>query len=963
MLALPPKLPDAPAVYSVVNEQAFRTALTRYFQQQRTDAAVADPNQAPSALNGTLVKSIGGGVLGNTLVTEASGLLTVGENLRVAGTTALASTLSVGGAVTAASSATFGGPVSIGASPASTGDLRFKANSSLQFRNGANSGDVYGLGVTTGDILLLGGAGSTALVAAVNGLTWLDIDNALNTQWTAHDLTATLTGDVEIDVTRSLTVAVSRGIDLSDASAFGITVSATADIDIGAGTDGTGNLGLSGAGGISTLDLTNTRLLGSSAGDIRFVASGGTAILQMSGTTSAFTGAVTATATVQGTQLLSTVATGTAPLTVASTTLVSNLTANYLGASGQDAAFFQNSSNQNAGTLPSGRLTGAYSGITGVGTLASGAVPFSLLTPGTAGAGDYVFPANLAVTTQGTFGQVGTPSGSTRSVLANLGISIFRGAAQPVMDFFRANTSLSAPSAVGNNDVLGTFQFGGWDGSAYNTGPSYAATAKSTWSGTNREAQLEFRTVANGSTAATLRWIMQSAGHFIPNSDNTLDLGGTGNRLQSGYFGTNLSVGGNFLAGTTPANPAAQNYAQWDNTAGTFATLGVSWSQYRYGGGAQWTGNYAGGTSGAPTVPPASAVMLQIAATGWDSGTGNFGASTRARFQLTAAENWISGSAEGTSAKLLLTRPTTQTTSEVLRWGTGPWDALSSTTGGRAVDQTLLIDQFGTQGSGNYGPSLGFTGIANSGRRYAALVLRQTTSDPDQNGLSLWVHNSATNTDPMVELARFSRAGDLDTELFGGLFLSGQINSSVATGTAPFVVASTTLVANLHAASADTGTTQSAADNSTKLATTAYVDRAPASVTATSAAPSGTTSATAVMMGLGATATITPVKSGRVLFTVSGQVANNTAGDGATLDLRTGTGTAPTNGAAVTGTLRGLAQTVTSVSAAQKSGFTVSAVVTGLTLNTAVWFDLSLLRVTGGTATLTGITATALEFD
>ncbi len=44
-----------------------------------------------------------------------------------------------------------------------------------------------------------------------------------------------------------------------------------------------------------------------------------------------FTGTVVAGSTIQGTQLISTVATGTAPITVASSTLVSNLNSNYLG--------------------------------------------------------------------------------------------------------------------------------------------------------------------------------------------------------------------------------------------------------------------------------------------------------------------------------------------------------------------------------------------------------------------------------------------------------------------------------------------------------------------------------------------------------------------------------------------------------------------------------------------------------
>lgn len=130
----------------------------------------------------------------------------------------------------------------------------------------------------------------------------------------------------------------------------------------------------------------------------------------------------------------------------------------------------------------------------------------------------------------------------------------------------------------------------------------------------------------------------------------------------------------------------------------------------------------------------------------------------------------------------------------------------------------------------------------------------------------------------------------------------------------------------------------------------------------TSAAPTGTTSATAVMMGLGGTATLTPNTSTRLHITVSFQAANNTVNDGITCDLRYGTGAAPTNGAAVTGTLVGIAQTRTSLVAADRAGMTFSGVITGLTQGTAYWFDVSALAVTGGTASITGVTITAHEF-
>lgn len=130
----------------------------------------------------------------------------------------------------------------------------------------------------------------------------------------------------------------------------------------------------------------------------------------------------------------------------------------------------------------------------------------------------------------------------------------------------------------------------------------------------------------------------------------------------------------------------------------------------------------------------------------------------------------------------------------------------------------------------------------------------------------------------------------------------------------------------------------------------------------TSATPTGTTSATAVMAGLGATLSLTPAKSTRVRLVISGQMSNSTINDGVTLDARYGTGTAPANGDAVTGTLAGIAQTATSLVALQRSGFCLQAIITGLTIGTAYWFDFSELAVTGGTAAAFGVTANVYEF-
>jgi hypothetical protein len=114
-----------------------------------------------------------------------------------------------------------------------------------------------------------------------------------------------------------------------------------------------------------------------------------------------------------------------------------------------------------------------------------------------------------------------------------------------------------------------------------------------------------------------------------------------------------------------------------------------------------------------------------------------------------------------------------------------------------------------------------------------------------------------------------------------------------------------------------------------------------------------------VMMGLAGT--ITPTASGKVHFSVCGDIANSVIADGSNVQLRTGTGTAPINGAALTGTTRGSLVKHTSPVAATKFPFCVQYTVTGLTLATAVWIDVGLAAVTGGNASIADVDIVADE--
>lgn len=134
----------------------------------------------------------------------------------------------------------------------------------------------------------------------------------------------------------------------------------------------------------------------------------------------------------------------------------------------------------------------------------------------------------------------------------------------------------------------------------------------------------------------------------------------------------------------------------------------------------------------------------------------------------------------------------------------------------------------------------------------------------------------------------------------------------------------------------------------------------PVSTQSSPADPTGTANTTGKMMGLAGT--ITPAVSGRVRITITGTIFNPTAiADGAKVQIRTGTGTAPANADALTGTAAGSLVQYIAATTAQKAPFSLTAVVTGLTLATAIWIDVGLAAITGGTATIADLTITAQE--
>jgi hypothetical protein len=128
--------------------------------------------------------------------------------------------------------------------------------------------------------------------------------------------------------------------------------------------------------------------------------------------------------------------------------------------------------------------------------------------------------------------------------------------------------------------------------------------------------------------------------------------------------------------------------------------------------------------------------------------------------------------------------------------------------------------------------------------------------------------------------------------------------------------------------------------------------------------PTGTTSGTGVMMGLGvANATsITPAVTGKVALIISGDVFNaGGVGDGVRYQASYGSGTPPVNGAAITGTQCGAFPKYVSSTTAGKMGFAVNCIITGLTVGTIYWIDLVVAATVGGTATVENVSVSANE--
>lgn len=138
----------------------------------------------------------------------------------------------------------------------------------------------------------------------------------------------------------------------------------------------------------------------------------------------------------------------------------------------------------------------------------------------------------------------------------------------------------------------------------------------------------------------------------------------------------------------------------------------------------------------------------------------------------------------------------------------------------------------------------------------------------------------------------------------------------------------------------------------------------PGIVSVTPSDPNAATSATYVMAGLGVAGAnawvLTPQSTGRILLVATGVMTSGTTGSTCTVQLSFGTGSAPANAAAVTGTQQGGQVFITSLTGVLTQAFALSTVLTGQALSTALWFDIA-QKSSGGTLQLQKLTLVGIE--
>lgn len=214
--------------------------------------------------------------------------------------------------------------------------------------------------------------------------------------------------------------------------------------------------------------------------------------------------------------MTSTIVTGTPPFTIASTTLVTNLNADQLDS--QHGAFYRDAGNLNAGTILSARLSGVYSGITGLGTQVQA---LDMGAKDIANVGNFFVADTFGVvvghTAQIDFGATpefqvlgtGTPD-------ASMGFARFENnASGPDVRFLKSRgATIGTNVIVQSGDTIGRIRWQAADGGDFNTPAAEISVQIDGTPGLNdMPGRILFRTTPDGASSVITRIIVHAAGN------------------------------------------------------------------------------------------------------------------------------------------------------------------------------------------------------------------------------------------------------------------------------------------------------------------------------------------------------------------------------------------------------------------------------------------------------------------
>jgi hypothetical protein len=324
--------------------------------------------------------------------------------------------------------------------------------------------------------------------------------------------------------------------------------------------------------------------------------------------------------------------------------------------------------------------------------------------------------------------------------------------------------------------------------------------------------------------------------------------------------------------------------------------------------------------------------------------------------------HWVTTSVLPASSATTVTTTTANGAWSMVAPG-GAWvcvDATASMTGTANVQLFLTLGLSAAAGGGSGGgvawsavtgtpTTFAGYGISDTADHLATAIGSQTTG----------TGNFARATSPTFVTPALGTPSSVTLTNATGLPGSGLTNASVTLAKIQNAAASAKLLCS-GASGSGASYSECAIDPSLTVTGTTVSATQPQASQTGAAAPSGTTSTTFVMLGVGAN--LTPQVTGRVVAVVSSVILNNTIGDGCTGILAFGTGTNPTNGDAATGTTIGNSKPFVASTVAGQIGGAWNALITGLTLNTPIWVDLQFKAVTGGTCTIKNVDVTLWEF-